>query len=170
VELAVTILEIIKNRTIEIGDCWEWQGAMQSCGTTPMIRYKQQTISVRRLILQVQGHALESKVATCTCGNHRCVNPDHLEAISRKRLTKRVASQLKRSISVLRMAKISSVARQHAKLNEQLAEEIRNAEGTQREIAKRFGVSQATVSVIKRGLTWRDYNNPFAQLIGATNK
>jgi predicted XRE-type DNA-binding protein len=68
------------------------------------------------------------------------------------------------------MAKISSVARQHAKLNEQLAEEIRQADGTQREIAKRFGVSQATVSVIKRGKTWRDYNNPFAQLIGATNK
>lgn len=169
-ERAVTIIDMIKERTIEIGDCWEWQGALQSCGTTPTIRHKNRTMAVRRLIMEVQGYALESKVATCTCGNHLCVNPEHIEVITRKKLTKRVASQIRRSVSVIRMAKISSVARQHAKLNEQLAEEIRQAEGTQREIAKRFKVSQATVSVIKRGLTWRDYNNPFAQLLGATNK
>lgn len=127
-------------------------------------------MSVRRLIMEVQGYSLESKVATCTCANHLCVNPEHIEVITRKKLTKRVASQIRRSVNVVRMAKISSIARQHAKLNEQLAEEIRQAEGTQREIAKRFKVSQATVSVIKRGLTWRDYNNPFAQLLGGLNK
>lgn len=166
----MTIIDIIKERTIEVGDCWEWQGALQACGTTPTIRHKKRTMSVRRLIMEVQGYSLESKVATCTCANHLCVNPEHIEVITRKKLTKRVASQIRRSVNVIRMAKISTIARQHAKLNEQLAEEIRQAEGTQREIAKRFNVSQATVSVIKRGLTWRDYNNPFAQLIGSTNK
>jgi len=166
----MTLLEYVKARSEEIGDCWDWKGALQACGTTPMMRHQGKTISVRRLIMQDQGFEVEGKVATCTCGNHLCVNPEHLELITRKRLTKRVASKINRSISVLRMAKISSVARQHSKINKQIAEEIRQAEGTQREIARRFGVSQATVSVIKRGLTWRDYNNPFAQLIGATSK
>jgi predicted XRE-type DNA-binding protein len=72
---------------------------------------------------------------------------------------------LRRSVSMLRKSKISIMARHRAKLTVEMAEEIRQAEGKQRDIAKRFGVSQATVSVIKRGLAWRDYNNPFALLI-----
>jgi hypothetical protein len=161
----MTLVEYVKTRSEEVGDCWEWQGALQACGTTPMMRHQSKTISVRRLIMQDQGLEVEGKVATCTCGNHLCVNPEHLELITRKKLTKRVAPMLRRSVSMLRKSKISIMARHRAKLTVEMAEEIRQAEGKQRDIAKRFGVSQATVSVIKRGLAWRDYNNPFALLI-----
>jgi hypothetical protein len=41
------------------------------------------------------------------------------------------------------------------KLTETIAEAIRQARGSQREIARQFSVSQSTVSDIKRGSTWR---------------
>lgn len=40
-------------------------------------------------------------------------------------------------------------------LNGEIAEQIRNAMGNQRDIAKQFGVSQTTVSVIKAGKAWK---------------
>lgn len=81
-----------------------------------------------------------------------------------------VSKESKYTSSPLRMKKLADKARENSKLNSELAAEIRDAEGTQREIAARFGISQATVSVIKRGKTWRDYFNPFIQLIGGLNK
>jgi predicted XRE-type DNA-binding protein len=161
----MTLLEYVYLRSEEIGDCWEWTGALQACGTTPMMRHQKKTISVRRLIMLEQGLDVQGMVATSKCSNSLCVNPEHLELITRKRLTKRVAMQLNHSVTLVRRAQMSSFVRLHAKLTAELAEEIRQAEGIQREIAKHYGVSQSTVSVIKRGLTWRDYLNPFAQLI-----
>ena len=136
----MNLINYVKKRSEEIGDCWEWTGALQQCGTTPTMRYQQQTISVRRLLL---------------------------ELITRKRLTKRIAANFANSISLMRKAHISISMRQRSKLTAALAEEIRQADGKQRDIAKRYGVSQSTVGGIKNGRTWRDYLNPFAQLIGA---
>lgn len=164
----MNLLDYVKSRSEEVGDCWEWTGALQQCGSTPTMRYQQKTISVRRLLMLERGLDVQGKVATCTCGNPLCVNPAHLELITRKKLTKRVAAQLRRTVSMLRKAQISQAVRQRSKLNAALAEEIRQAEGKQRDIAKRYGVSQSTVCSIKRAYTWRDYYNPFEQLIGKT--
>tara|TARA_R110002126_G_scaffold267214_2_gene410630 strand:+ start:232 stop:735 length:504 start_codon:yes stop_codon:yes gene_type:complete len=163
----MNLINYVKKRSEEIGDCWEWTGALQQCGTTPTMRYQQQTISVRRLLLMGQGLDVAGKVATSSCGNKLCVNPDHLELITRKRLTKRIAANFANSISLMRKAHISISMRQRSKLTAALADEIRQSDGKQRDIAKRYGVSQTTVNGIKNGRTWRDYLNPFAQLIGA---
>ena len=157
-------LAAIQARTVEVGDCWEWQGALQACGTTPTTRLGRKTISVRRLILIDAGVNVEGRVATCTCDNRLCVRPEHIELITRKRLTKRVGAKLRRTVSVARIARIAERARKHAKLTVELAAQIREAAGSQRAIATQFGVCQATVSMIKRGRTWRDYSNPFAHL------
>lgn len=164
------LAQFIRSRCEEFGDCWEWQGALQSCGVTPMINYKQRVISVRRLIAEHQGHDLVGKVATYKCGNELCVNPDHVHVITRKRLSKRLTKDLKYHTDPVRMKKLAIAARAHGKLTMEMAQQIREAPGKQRDIAKQYGVSQATVSVIKRGITWRDYSNPFAQLIGGLNK
>jgi predicted XRE-type DNA-binding protein len=65
----------------------------------------------------------------------------------------------------VRNKKIADKARQNGKLTHELAQQVRQAEGNQYEIAARFGISQATVSAIKLGKTWRSYaGNPFAGL------
>lgn len=143
---------------------------MQSNAPTPMINYKQRVQPVRRALAQHMGKAITNKLVTCKCRNELCVNPDHLLVVTRKRLQEMVTKERKYTSNPVRMQKLATKARAHAKLTPELAAEIREADGSQREIAARYGISQATVSVIKRGVTWRDYSNPFAQLIGGLNK
>ena len=123
---------------------------------------------VRRHIAEAMGLPVQGKLATYRCGNPLCVHPDHLMVITRKKLQQRIAKEQSHQMNPLRRKKISDRARIHAKLTLEQAQAIRDAEGTQREIAKLFGITQATVSVIKRGVTWRDYTNPFTQLIGGS--
>jgi predicted XRE-type DNA-binding protein len=40
----------------------------------------------------------------------------------------------------------------------------------QRDIAALFNITQSTVSAIGRGAKWKDYANPFLQLIGMIKK
>jgi hypothetical protein len=107
---------------------------------------------------------LQNRLATHSCGNQMCVNPDHVVLITRKRLQVRIAKETRHQVSALRRKRLSDKARKRSKLTLEVALQIRDAEGTQRQIAAQFGVSQATVSAIKLGKTWRDYNNPFSQL------
>lgn len=160
------LVEQINARCIEVGDCWEWQGALQACGSTPTVKVKGKVISVRRLLLKHLGVNVHGKVCTYKCGNALCVNPDHLEAIGRKKLSRRLVKQTNYTASIVRRARLADRARHRGKLTLELVQEIKQAEGTQRAIAARFGVSQTTVSCIKRSKTWKDYANPFAQLLG----
>lgn len=160
----MNLLDYVKSRSQEIGDCWEWTGAMKHKNATPVMRYQQQTISVRRLLMLKQCLEHEGKLVTSACGNSLCVNPEHLELITRKRLSQRVALKFTKTFGLLRKLKISKLVRYRSKLTAEIADEIRMAEGIQREIAKRYGVSQSTVCAIKNGRTWRDYLNPFEQL------
>lgn len=165
------MLERLQRLVIEVGECWEWQGALQSNAPVPTMNFNGKVGPVRRHIAEHLGLAVEGKLATCSCGNQLCVNPEHVIVITRKRLQQRIAKDQRRAVNPVRMKKLSDRARAtQAKLTLEQAQAIREAEGTQRDIAARFGVTQATVSAIKRGKTWRDYSNPFAQLIGGLNR
>lgn len=165
----------IRPHIVEIGDCWEWEGALQSCGTTPVMRALVdqpiplrpvwRTVSLRRLIHDAKGVKLGKRLATYTCTNERCVNPEHVGPITRTALQQRTAKATNYAMGPLRRARLAEVARAHAKLTMDLAQEIKAAPGTQRERAERYGVSQSAISNIDRGEAWRDYTNPFAQLM-----
>lgn len=161
------LVKRIYDRCEEYGDCWEWQGAFQSKNITPTIHYERRVLAVRRLIAEQQGHDMTDKIATYKCGNQLCVNPDHIQVTTRKKLAKRMASELKYHSNPVRMKKLSDSARTRGKLTIEIVRQIREAPGSQRQIAAQFGISQATVSAILRGSSWREYSNPFAQLFGA---
>lgn len=163
------LIERLRKHSEEVGDCWEWHGAMQSNAPTPVINFKGAAMPVRRVIAITRG-PINGKLATHKCGNALCVNPDHVILVTRQKLQKRIALTVNYQSNPARMQKLAVHARTKGKLTLELAEQIRQADGIQREIAKRFGVSQATVSSIKRGRTWRDYTNPWTQLIGGLNK
>lgn len=162
------LLERIQSHVIEVGECWEWQGSLQSKSPTPTMNFKNQVKPVRRHLAEAMELKLDGKLVTYKCGNPLCVHPDHIIAITRKKLQQRIAKEQAHHLNPLRRKKISDAARKNGKLTPELAQAIRDADGTQREIAKQFGITQATVSVIKRGVTWRDYTNPFTQLIGGS--
>lgn len=158
------LIKQIRKHIVEEGDCWNWTGALQTCGAVPTMNYKRKVGAVRRFILEDQGVELGKRLATYTCGNPMCVNPEHVAPATRKAVQQRHADAVRRTTNIVRAKRISDAARQRSKITLEIALAIRYAEGTQREVAARFGVTQATVSKIQRGETWRDYSNPFAQL------
>lgn len=160
------LVKRIYDRCEEYGECWEWSGAFQSKRTTPVIHYGERVLAVRRLLAEHMGHNMDGKIATYDCGNELCVNPAHILVTTRKKLSKRIAADLKYHMNPVRMKKLSDSARSRGKLTMELARQIREAPGSQRQIAAQFGISQATVSFIVRNRTWREYTNPFLQLFG----
>lgn len=170
----MSLVDFIKDRCVIEGDCWNWQGAMQSCGSTPTIHLshpitgKKAVMGVRRAILlekhKDNPHFLKGKLATYSCGNSKCVCPEHTHAVARKTLQKRLVDELGYLQSPLRMQKLARALRAKSQLTPEMVAQIRADEAPQKETAARFGVSQAAISKIKRGATWKDYSSPFAQL------
>ena len=166
--LEVTLfLKLLEKNSEEVGDCWEWTGALQVRSPTPVMRFQQQTNQVRRFIAQAKGRQLDGdRLVTCKCRNELCVNPDHVVVVSRKRLQEMIAQERQYQTNPVRMKKLAEKARLRSKLTPEQVEEIRNAEESQRAIAARYGITQGAVSSIKCGRTWKDYSNPFAALFG----
>lgn len=160
----IDLVARIRRHVVEVGDCWEWQGAVQHNSPVPTLNWQGSTKPVRRHIAEARGDQVEDRVATYKCGNELCVNPDHVIVVTRRRVQKRTAQQGKQS-NQLRKKKLADRARERSKLSIAIVAEIRGADLPQRQLAALYGVSQATISVIKRGMTWRDYSNPFTALI-----
>ena len=165
------LIERIKQKTVQVRKCWEWQGAFQKRGRTPVMRVDDKVFGVRRLIAQHLGLDLrEGLLATCRCRNWACVNPDHIQTVTRKVLQRRIGKKVNFRLNLLQKKKLSERMRKRGKLNEQIAKEIRECTEPLEEIAQRYGVSRFTVRAIQRGEAWRDYSNPFVQLIEGFGK
>lgn len=159
------LIERIRKHVVEEGDCWNWTGALQSRSAVPTMNYKRKVGAVRRFILLEQGVDLGKRLATYTCGNPLCVNPEHVAPASRRAVQVRSAKELAYQTSPVLRKKLSDNARKRAKLTPELARQVREADGTQDSIAARFGISKAAVSAIKRGKIWKDYTSPFGGLV-----
>jgi hypothetical protein len=160
------LIERIYKHVEEDGECWNWTGALQACGASPVMRWQGKTASVRRLIMldKTQSRIRKNWLASYRCGNPMCVHPEHMGWTFRGPIQRRTTDEQQYHIDVMRCKKLSDKARAKGKLTLELATEIRMAEGNQRQIAAQYGVSQATVSAIKIGKTWRNYSSPFAGL------
>lgn len=157
----------LRKRSEEVGDCWEWTGAMQSGTGVPVLRYEGRAQPVRRAIALELGLPLQGKLATCKCVNMRCVNPEHVTVVTRQQLQKRTAKANSLHLNQARCRKLAQSARRNGKLTEAQVAEIRAIEGMrQRDIAALYGITQPTVSAIRRGVKWKDYSNPWLQLMG----
>ena len=156
----------IRAKSQEDGDCLIWHGAMAG-GVTPVIQFEGKVQNVRRALAIQLGLDVDKKTATNSCDNRRCVCPDHIKVMTRKALQVRSAKALKGSAqNVIRGMRISAARRPTAKHTAELAQQIREADGPQRAIAARFGVSHHVVWSIRTHRTWKNYNNPYAQLMG----
>lgn len=157
----------LKARCVEVGDCLEWQGYIAN-NTPQVIAYpdgKKKMTSVRRLLRElVTGQAQPDGHYGNTCGNHRCVNPDHtiwknqdahMRAMGRKRTVSAVTA------NKLRQYRLDAGL---AKLDEAKAQEIRMSADAAPVLAKRFGVSVSSITRIRRHEVWRILKSPWQGL------
>ena len=158
----------VMSRVVEVGDCLEWKGGYMV--RVPAIVFQGKNMNVRRA-LALDAKLLDGKnadkVAVVRCLNWRCVRPEHIQVLSRKKLQQRTADLGHFSAKTVGARKKSASARKRAKLSVEIAAEIRASTDTQRELAKRYGVSQSLVYAIRKGLVWREYNTAFGHLVRA---
>lgn len=163
------ILDFVRDRCIEDGGCWIWQGCVQHCGTTPTVRIPgtRRTTGTRRLVLQACGVNTAGKLATNTCESPLCVAPDHLAAVSRKQLQRKTSDNLPLGTRIKRAHDIAAVTRANAKLTPQIVELIKRSPLPTRQIARYLGVCQHTVWAAVTGRHWNEvpYSSPFAGLL-----
>ena len=162
---ATQTLESLKARTVEVGDCWEWQGPYTYNGKNPIVRHKGKAVTARRLALQLSGEKMREKTQVLpTCDNHRCINPEHLRQYSSSDCMKIQGAKGLMSDQV-RSAKIAAAKRaQMAKLTIEQVREIRQRTTTIVQAAEKYGVHPSKISLIRRHQIWREHSTPWAGL------
>lgn len=133
--------------------CWIWLGALTA--EIGRLRGAYGTITVfgiqkkaHRVSFEAFHHAIPDGMEVChRCDNPICVNPDHLfvgthldNMIDRDRKCRRTAPR--------------GTKNGWAKLDDETIRAIRDAQGTQAEIAERYGTDQTNVSLIRRRKRW----------------
>jgi hypothetical protein len=160
-------LESIHARCEEVGDCWEWQGALSN-GRPQLRSADQKVVSVRAYIAHtLQGQpARDDRYVTFKCGNPQCVNPDHFATVTRATLQKMTAERTGYAAHPARRAKLSKAATARVgKVTPEQVANIRAMDGTMRGISRETGISFDVVRKIRNGVTYRQVGNPWAGLM-----
>jgi DNA-binding XRE family transcriptional regulator len=116
----------------------------------PMIVINKKRKSVHRVMFELHNGEIPDKILVChTCDNPACINPDHLFLGTNQ-------DNVNDKLAKNRQAKGSKLPQ--AKLNEEKVLEIKRDLAkknlTQKEIAKKYGISERTISSIKTGTLW----------------
>ena len=128
-----------------LGECWEWLGPKR--GGYGVIEDGGRTLGAHRVSYSMVHGPIPSGTHVChSCDNRGCVNPGHLFAGS-------PGDNSHDMVEKDRQAKGSRNG--FSKLTESDVVEIRRSNMSQRAIAKRYGITQANVSLIRKGTTWK---------------
>jgi hypothetical protein len=109
--------------------CWIWRGQRDKLGYA---KRGGQYVH-REMWKKEHGPVPKGLELDHLCRIPACVNPDHLEAVTH-------AENLRRGAG--------------AKINYEIAEEIRSETGSSREIGRRYGLHHSTIQAIQKGLSW----------------
>jgi hypothetical protein len=121
-------------------DCWLWQLAKNAKGYGVVhIAPGRMDYAHRVYYEQYVGSIPVGMELDHLCRVRACVNPDHLEAVTRAENARRGSKTKLKPADVIR---------------------IRRSTEKQPVLAERYGVSQSQISRIKTGLVWRDVVDP----------
>ena len=160
-------LETLPRYCHEDGDCLIWDGGLTGHGY-PSANINggrsasgARSSNVRRWVLAQHGIDLTDKRVISICHNTRCLNHEHLSAMTPKAATTWVGKQGLLSTPQVKRARTNSArARPATKMTMDKARfmRARRAEGqTLTALAAEFGVSPDTAWKITRGLSWREH-------------
>ena len=160
----MTLIEKIQRHITPDGDCWQWHGCMQ--GALPTMKHGSKVANVRRLVLIERGTPMTGFIATYTCGNPACVNPEHTARSTRAQMNRRIMADMNSATNTLRVKRIAEIKRRTgAKLSQADVDQIRAADEKQQDLASRYGVTKSLIGKIRRGEVWRTFSaSPFSGL------
>lgn len=136
--------------------CATWTGAYSFDVCKAQIKGedgKLKMVNIRRFILEAKiGRPLGKLLASCRCGNGRCIEPSHLVALSRAALQQRSSKEGLFSSPAARAARLAA-GRKAAKVTDEIAQEIRSSAAageTHVSIAKRLELHPSTIGRVVR--------------------
>lgn len=154
---------VMKNATEDM-DCLIWRRS--SCNGHPAMRVDGKTMLVRRVLWEeLNGVIPAGQIIRASCGDIRCVNPDHLSLTSYARLAKElgamgIMSGKVRSAAIAKAKQAKALA-----INHEIVRDIRTSSASGVELSKQYGISQNLVSKVRLHKCWKEWtNNPFAGL------
>lgn len=120
---------------IDESGCWVWQGGIISSGYGLTTDNGARKLAHRYYYEKYKGPIPNDLELDHLCRNKKCVNPDHLEPVTRAINTRRGLA---------------------TKLTDEEVIKIRELRGkvSQRELAKQFGVCHTTIGNIQRFIKW----------------
>jgi hypothetical protein len=126
--------------------CHEWTGYVMPNGYG-QVHLGGKTAYAHRVAYELRhGPIANGLYVLHRCDNRRCVNVDHLF----------LGTHLDNVVDCVQKSRHAYGDKNgRRKLNAAQAVDIRNSEGTHDEIAARYGVSRATVTLIKQRRTWQ---------------
>lgn len=150
----MNLLEKITAYSHEDADCIRWTGG--SCNRNPAMRWDGKTMLVRRLVWSAEnGQIPAGKIIRCTCGAKDCINLEHLELSTYKKVAIE-CGVLGLMSGPVRTAKISATKqRSYGKITMAVADHIRSSSETGAELSRILKISQSKVSKIRLGQAWR---------------
>lgn len=163
---AVHTVESLLARTDEIGECRVWNGYYGNAGT-PQVCHEGGMVSVRKLIVELEGKPINGKYFAVNCDTCGCIEPKHIvqryptvhyKAMAKKAHEGTAATYRKKRVTIARRS------RPDTKLDLEKVREIRASEESSPILAEKYGVSRSLISRIRSGKQWRDEANPFAGL------
>lgn len=122
---------------VESNGCWIWQGATNNGGYGLITRNSKQKLAHIYFYEQKYGKVPKGKELDHICRNRNCVNPDHLEPVTR-------AINVRRGL-------LSKLSEEDVLLIRSLRNRI-----SQRNLAKQFGVCHTTIGRIQRFEKWTE--------------
>lgn len=157
----VRTLDEIKARCIEVGECWEWQGAMSGCGQ-PRHRIDGKDSKVHHTAFKLaRKRKPKGLYLVRSCGNSKCVNPDHIEPMTRSEQMKLAASLGRCSRPDQIIARTNGNRAKSAHYSPERAALIREMRGNGEKltvIAEAVGISPDLVSKVARGVVWANHH------------
>ena len=153
--------ERMKKLMVEDADCLIWTGGLACHGGHPKFTARGlETTGCRRIVYRAVHGRLPGKMQVTTkCGNRLCLNPEHLELITKAEVRRRQPP------NALRVANSAKAMREkHAKLTMEKAREIRESTETFDALAAKYGVNRSRIAKIKNGEAWQDFSSPMTSM------
>lgn len=158
------LLDRVRSHCAELDGCWLWQGSADK-GAYPRINQDGSSRSLRRVLHEAAGHEVErGSVVSTKCGTRLCVNPDHLIVRTRSAVTKKAASEGKIFTDARRKKITRHLRESRSPLTMDDVRAIRLSGETQVALAKRYRVSQQTISNVCNYRVWKDDGNVWGAL------
>ena len=156
-EQGAYLMTKIRARCTEDGDCWLWNDAVNEAG---LPRYGKGSAR-RKIWTTLNGPINGPYFVGCICRERRCLNPEHLVLRTKSSVVKDGHAN---AIKAQRYLASTLTARKRGKLNDRVAQEIRESDETLGVLAERYGVHLSLIGKVKAGQAWQPLSSPFAGL------